>query len=121
MCWRGHGPEHHHDIPVMNGRYIEHRCRRCHLLRVRNYRHPEYPVKRRPLFALNMEEYKRIKRKNGWTDMTVAVFAEISRYTLFDYKRGGHGGVTRHNASRQFAAKISQAMRCDFSQLWSQI
>jgi hypothetical protein len=120
MCWRGHGPEHIR-IYRRKGDFVENFCRRCHLLRIRNYRHPDYSVKRRPLFALNASEYKRLKRRYGWTDLTVAVMTGMSRAGISDYLRGGRGGKRQAvRASRERAARISQAMRCDFSQLWSE-
>ena len=109
MCWRGHGPEHH----VNRSKQIF--CNRCHMLRTRAYR-SGYPSRHRPTFSLNAEFYKRLKRRYGWTDLTVAVFTGISRSVLWDYKRCKR----QIKATRPYAAKISQAMRCDFSQLWSE-
>jgi DNA-binding XRE family transcriptional regulator len=108
MCWRGHGPE----FMRPNGKQTC--CRRCHMLRVRAYR-SGYPSRKQPLYVLNSNLYSRIKRRMGWTDRTVAVFAGISRDTLYDYKRR-----KPIRATRVYAEKISQAMHCDFSQLWSE-
>jgi len=107
MCWRGHGPEF---------RRSDRGCARCHMLRTRAYR-SGYPSRHRPLFSLNHEFYKRLKRRYRWTDLTISVFTGISRYALIDYKRGMHGGRAIR-ATRERAAAISQAMRCDFNQLW---
>jgi hypothetical protein len=120
MCWRGHKKEDHVIRWQNQGRYILRSCRRCHMLTVRALRHPEYPLKRRPLFIMNRDFYNQLLKRYRWTDTTVAIMAEISCWTLRDYKRGRDGGKTRHNATRQVAVKISQALRCNFSQLWSE-
>jgi hypothetical protein len=90
------------------------------MLRVRAYR-SGYPAKRRPLFLLNAELVNSIKRRCGWTDLTIALFSGLSRSAIVDYKRGGRGGKRRAiRATRESAAKIARALRCDFSQLWSE-
>jgi hypothetical protein len=117
MCWRGHGPEQHY-----LGSDGNMKCRRCHLLRIRNSRHPEYPVEYRPLFSLKIREYQRIRNRYGWNDLTVALMVGMSESGIHDYQRGTKGGKRRQvRATRARAAAIAQAMRCDFSQLWSQI
>jgi len=58
----------------------------------------------------------------GWSNLTVATLAEMSRSGLNDYSRGGRGGKRQAiHATRERAAKIAQTLRCNFSQLWSEV
>lgn len=119
MCWRGHS-EHFHVQTTTKDGYSWHRCKLCHAHHVSALRGKRDPVYE-PLFEMNRGFYNCQLKRHGWTDTTVAVIGEISRYTLRDYKRGRNGGITRHKARRVIAAKIAQALRVPFSQLWSEV
>ena len=89
-------------------------------MRMRAYR-AGYPSRRRPLFLLNVSTYRSVKRRYGWTDLTISVLTGMDYASIKDYARGVRGGKRRQiRAIRERAARISQAMRCDFSQLWSE-
>lgn len=68
------------------------------------------------MFALNKAEYDRIKKAHGWRNYRIVAFSGVSLDHLTDFGRR----KKTYRATRETAAKVAQAMGCQFSQLWSE-